>query len=92
MPDHIHLFCLPRAETSFGLRAWVDYWKSLVTRNRPSEWTKPVWQRGCWDTEMRTLEQYGAKWDYVYLNPLRANLVAEPGDWPFAGEMHVFEV
>jgi len=32
-------------------------------------------------------EQNGQKWNYVRENPVRAGLVAQPEDWPYAGEI-----
>ena len=32
MPDHIHLFCSPAVLTAPDVKAWVGYWKSLVSR------------------------------------------------------------
>lgn len=49
----------------------------------------PLWQRQCWDTQLRTGESYDAKWDYVRNNPVRKGLVASPDDWPFQGELNV---
>jgi putative transposase len=47
----------------------------------------PVWQRGFFDHVLRNEESYAQKWDYVRDNPLRAGLVANADDWPYAGEI-----
>jgi putative transposase len=46
-----------------------------------------VWQRGFFDHLLRNSESYGQKWDYLWMNPVRAGLVDKPEDWPFAGEI-----
>jgi hypothetical protein len=36
---------------------------------------------------LRSEESYAQKWGYVRDNPLRAGLVANADDWPYAGEI-----
>lgn len=67
---------------------WVRYWKSLVSRRWPWPHEHPIWQRDCWDTQLRGAESYEAKLNYVRNNPVRHGLVATPEAWPFAGELH----
>ena len=52
-----------------------------------AEITPPIWQRGFFDHLLRSAESYGQKWNYVRENPVRAGLVAQPEDWPYAGEI-----
>ena len=47
------------------------------------------WQSDCWDTQIRSGEHYHEKWEYVRLNPVRKELVEEPDDWPWQGELNV---
>ncbi len=86
MPDHIHLFA------AFDDRHDVSMWmKSLknslskTLRNNGAE--APHWQKGFFDHLMRSEESYGEKWDYVFQNPVRHNLVADPSLWPYQGEI-----
>lgn len=88
MPDHIHLFCSPVAEDSRSLEKWIQYWKSLVTRQWLWPDEKPVWQRDHWDRELRRAESYGDKWEYVRQNPVRHKLVANVEEWPYQGELN----
>ena len=46
-----------------------------------------IWQRGFFDHVLRKDESYGQKWTYVRDNPVRAGLVANADDWPYAGEI-----
>ena len=96
MPDHIHLFvCGPE---DFELGRWMGMLKQclekvvsvtasptgrrLQKRDRP-----PIWQRGFFDHVLRNDESYAQKWEYVRDNPVRAGLVANADDWPYAGEI-----
>lgn len=81
MPDHIHLFCSPVAHEAVGIAQWTAYWKRLVSQQLPD--LKPMWQRDCWDTQLRNHESYTEKWEYVRNNPVRAGLVEKAEDWPF---------
>ena len=38
---------------------------------------------------MRSGERYGARWEDVRQNPVRAGLAANAEDWPFQGEIEV---
>ena len=49
---------------------------------------KSFWQPGFFDHLLRRDESYAQKWDYVWHNPVRAKLVAQPEDWPYQGEIH----
>ena len=85
MPDHVHFFCAPGQAPVPDFHRWVAYWKSLVARNFPREHELPLWQRECWDVQMRTVGNYREKWNYVRNNPVRKGLVADAEDWPYQG-------
>ena len=51
----------------------------------------PLWQRNCWDRQLRTGESYSQKWEYVRNNPVRRGLVTCADDWPYQGELNVLE-
>ena len=38
-------------------------------------------------SDLRGHESYAEKWAYVLQNPVRAGLVKNAGDWPYAGEI-----
>lgn len=42
-----------------------------------TELSKVLWQRDFWDTQLRCVESYSAKWDNVRHNPVRAGLVTK---------------
>ena len=86
MPDHIHLFVT--GPDDFGLGRWIGLLKQILRKNIPcSSRGEPVWQRGFFDHVLRSEESYAQKWNYVRENPVRAGLVTNPADWPYAGEI-----
>jgi REP element-mobilizing transposase RayT len=89
MPDHIHLFCAPGRHEYPPLKTWVQFWKSVASRRWPRKSEQPVWQKSFWDTQLRRVESYAEKWEYVRRNPVRAGLCPSPEEWPFQGEMNV---
>jgi REP-associated tyrosine transposase len=89
MPDHVHLFCAPATWPAGNLARWIAYWKSISARHWRDPSVGKLWQRDFWDTQLRRGEDYGEKWEYVRLNPVRAGLVPDPDGWPYQGEMNV---
>ena len=83
MPDHLHLFCAPTVRDPENVSRWAAYWKRLASREL-NELT-PLWQRDCWDTQLRQGESYADKWAYVRNNPVRSGLVSHADDWPYQG-------
>ena len=86
MPDHLHFFCVPGVIDFPPVRRWAGYWKRLVG-TRDSALVR-VFQENCWDTQMRSREQYEEKASYMRNNPVRAGLVAASEEWPFQGKVH----
>ena len=87
MPDHIHLFCSPAVFDAESVVSWTTYWKRSASRMLKE--FQPLWQRDCWDTQLRGHESYSAKWAYVRENPVRAGLVHKADEWQFQGELNV---
>jgi putative transposase len=88
MPDHVHLFCAPTGIEDEIVSKWVAYWKRLVSVRLKD--FAPVWQRDCWDTQIRGQRAYEAKWEYVRMNPVRHGLARRPDDWPYQGTSNEF--
>jgi putative transposase len=88
MPDHLHLFVAPEDDASPPIGKWVAYWKRLVSRHLGMT---ALWQKDCWDTQMRHRRAYEEKWEYVRHNPVRHGLVREAKDWPYQGSLHPLE-
>lgn len=90
MPNHIHLFCAPSSYPPLeSIRAWMKYWKTLVSKQWPYPDEQPIWQQDCWDTQLRRGESYSMKREYVRNNPVRAGLVTTANSWPYQGELNV---
>jgi len=99
MPDHVHVFV--RIGHDITLRRWESGLKQRLgkalaalghePRAIPGAKLKSFWQPGFFDHLLRQSESYEQKWDYVWRNPVRAGLVAKPGDWPYQGEIHVID-
>jgi putative transposase len=49
--------------------------------------SRPIWQLELCDHLLRSEKSCVEKWDYVYMNPVRAGLVMKPEDWPYSGEI-----
>ncbi len=90
MPNHIHLFSSPGIVEYPALKKWVQYWKTLVSREWPWPDEQPIWQKSFWDTQLRQGERYTEKWEYVRQNPVRKGLAVNPENWPYQGELNVF--
>ena len=88
MPDHVHFFCSPATYPAETMKPWVEYFKSRTAQNWPMPLPHKLWQRGYWDTQIFTHEQYRSKWAYVQNNPVRANLIDRAEEWKFTGEMY----
>jgi hypothetical protein len=43
-----------------------------------------MWQEGFHDWTIRDADDWSSKVEYVWLNPVRAKLVARPEEWPYS--------
>jgi putative transposase len=68
----------------------MQTWKSIGARRITAllETQPPLWQKDYFDRFLRSAESYSEKWDYVRMNPVRAQLVSRPEDWPHHGRIH----
>lgn len=80
MPDHLHL---PASTSPNGasLGVWIKAFKAFVAQREFR------WQKGFFDHVIRSDESESEKWEYIHQNPVRARLVANVEDWPFAEEL-----
>ncbi len=89
MPDHIHFFCAPTEYPPSDFHVWMACWKRMVSNRFPCPHALPLWQRDCWDTQLRCGESYAGKWEYVRANPVRRGLAESAEAWPYQGELNV---
>ena len=87
MPDHVHFLCVPGRIPVPDFHRWMKYWKAMVALSFPLLHARPLWQRQCWDTQLRDGEHFSAKWEYLRANPVRKGLVARADDWPYQGTL-----
>ena len=85
MPDHIHFFVSNNSE--IDLSQWVRLLKRHLSQAIKT--SPPHWQKGFFDHLIRSSKSHNEKWNYVFLNPVRAGLVYEPEDWPWQGELEM---
>jgi putative transposase len=91
LPDHVHLFCTPSSSETAPLANWIRFWKSQFSRDYRTIEPGKIWQSSFWDTQLRRGQHYSEKWDYVRGNPVRHGLVSHPEDWPYQGELNLFD-
>jgi putative transposase len=87
MPDHVHLFAAFPTD-KVALPAWVQSLRTVIgKRLLRLGIQKPHWQEGFFDHLLRSHESYSQKWEYVRMNPVRAQLSKTPKNWPYQGEI-----
>jgi REP-associated tyrosine transposase len=93
MPDHVHFFCRPELGAT-KLSEFIGAWKSWTSRKihalggpRSATAATALWQREFFDHALRSDESYREKWNYVFDNPVRAELVSKTQEWKYAGEI-----
>jgi REP element-mobilizing transposase RayT len=87
MPDHVHVFVRGNDELNLGL--WIRGLKRAISASLAQH--IELWQPGFFDHVLRSDESYEQKWEYVRQNPVRKNLVAQPEQWPYQGEIVVID-
>jgi REP element-mobilizing transposase RayT len=90
MPDHLHAILQPftdegRSErissVMYSLKSWIA--KRI---NRKVNRRGQLWQTESYDHIIRNREDYEEKASYIYLNPVKAELVLDPLQWPWWGQ------
>ena len=89
MPDHIHFFCIPNVMHPENVKKWVKFWKGRV--RRILSLSECIWQRDCWDTQIRDADHYAERVTYMQENPVRKHLVSNTEEWPYQGRIHVIQ-
>jgi hypothetical protein len=76
------------ASATCDITAFIGSLKNLVLREG---WRQGVvgtfWQRSFWDHFVRDDEDLTQVIEYVLANPVRAGIVADPADYPYAGTL-----
>ncbi len=96
MPNHVHVLFQPIS--GWTVAKIVAAWKKFTARkirdhqraNPPGTpisrlaATTPVWHREYWDRYIRDETHFQRAIEYIHLNPVKANLVAAPEEWPWS--------
>ena len=82
MPDHMHWLFQLSAEHSLSAVIRLLKGRSAIAVNRVSGRKGPVWQAGFHDHGIRMDEDLRMLARYIVGNPVRAGLVAQPGEYP----------
>ena len=80
MPDHLHMLVAPSQDRDEKLSNMIMWFKRWFNEGRVTVWQ---WQDGGFDRLLRSDESVDEKWAYIRNNPVRAQLVSNPDEWPF---------
>ena len=87
MPTHLHMLIKP------GWRSLVDFIgefkKKTADLARETRGIGKRWQRSFFDHRLRSNESAAEQYHDIRANPVRAGLVANLNDWPWAGSVEV---
>ncbi|MFP4249527.1 MAG: REP-associated tyrosine transposase [Armatimonadota bacterium] len=89
MPDHVHLMVTPMA-TEHGFHSLsrilgsIKGWTAHEI-NRSIGRRGALWQDETFDRVIRNDAEYRKRAYYIWMNPVEADLVADPRDWPWWG-------
>ena len=84
MPNHVHLLMTPGAKTSLEKAIQLIKGGSSHRIHEETNRATIIWQKGFYDWTIRDANDWNAKVEYIRMNPVRAELVAEPRDWPYS--------
>lgn len=88
MPDHLHILIKPLLKNEqeyWSLSSILHSIKSYTAKQIPKIMNHigTIWQPESYDRIVRSEEEFNSYWEYIYNNPLNANLVNNPTDYPF---------
>ena len=84
MPDHVHLLVRGLSDES-DLKSFVLSWNTRTAYEWRVSHSTHLWQGGFYDRIVRDEEPVVALARYIFLNPKRAGMVADPKDYPWLG-------
>ena len=83
MPDHLHLLLTPADKTTLEKVMQLVKGGSSHDIHRLRGHRMQIWQPGFHDWTIRDTADCRAKQEYIWLNPVRANLVQHAADWSY---------
>jgi putative transposase len=84
MPDHLHLLC-DALEDQSRLLAFVRDAKQRSGYSVARLTSQHLWQESFYDRVLRDEDQTLAVVKYIVMNPVRARLAKQVGEYPFCG-------
>ncbi len=91
MPDHIHFFAVPVKDAK-ALSGFIrDFKKWMHKKSVEAGYEGKLWQNEFFDRLLRRNESYHDKWKCMLDNPVRTGLCERAEDWPYQGEISLFE-
>ena len=84
MPDHVHLL-VDGSRSKYSLCEFVKHAKQLSGYHGKKLSGRPVWQAGYFDRQLEPDDDPTNVAAYILINPVRANLVRHPWEYPFSG-------
>jgi putative transposase len=90
MPDHLHLILQTYGKYN------ISYIMKMIKGNFARKYNKmlsiegKVWQERFYDQGLRSADMLLEKIEYIHNNPVRAKLVASPGEYPFSSYNYYF--
>jgi putative transposase len=88
MPDHTHILAEGSAPDA-NLTRFVAQWKQSTGYLLREITGTPIWQRRFYDHVLRkATDSEEVAW-YIWMNPVRKGMVAEPKQYPFSGSFAV---
>lgn len=88
MPNHVHVLIRQAEQTSLGkiVRSWKGSTARLINLHLNREGS--LWSKDYFDRAIRDQDHFWKAISYIHQNPVRANLVRAPEDWPFSSKGH----
>ena len=84
MPDHFHLL-VEGSQAESNLLRFINQLKQESAHQEKSRSRFQLWQRYFYDHILRPRDSMEAVAWYIWLNPVRKGLCAEPEDYPLSG-------
>jgi putative transposase len=96
LPDHLHCnWTLPEGDADFSMR-WSKIKRHVsqqcddtvgcktISDSRAKRHESGIWQRRFWEHQIRDDNDFERHVDYIHWNPVKHDLVARAGDWPYS--------
>jgi REP element-mobilizing transposase RayT len=84
MPDHVHFLLTARSEGA-DFKKMVARWKQATGFEWSVRHGRKLWQHGYWERVLRDADDPLSVARYIVENPVRAQLVEHPMQYPLSG-------